>query len=47
MTYITYTDDEMEIVKSGIEVTAHSPVSLRFPVCSGWLMRGFQFKFRG
>jgi len=40
MSYITYTDDE--IVKSGIEVTVHSPVGLRFPVCSGWLMRGFQ-----
>jgi len=28
-------------------VTVHSPVGLRFPVCPGWLMRGFQFKFRG
>ncbi|MFR9150178.1 MAG: hypothetical protein ACLVLD_12225 [Hungatella sp.] len=29
------------------KVTVYSPVDLCFPVCPGWLMGGFQFRFRG
>lgn len=39
---------EHKISKStGIIVAVHSPVVHCFPGCPGWLMRRFQFKFRG